>query len=200
MKKISPLLLILIIIPLANALIETHIFFVGDSFEVSGKNVTLIAIGETDDEDSLVVCVNNQKAIVTDEQEFNSVEFNFEDIQNNYAQLKLKFPSSGTCDESCSNILCFGGQQQIQDESTLDTETDIDNTTEVECNTDSECNDNNACTLDKCINNKCNYEQIPDCGYIVGEEKKPNFLPTFSIILLILVIILLLILFFKKHK
>lgn len=191
MKKTSLLLLILFIIPLANALTETHLFFVGDSFEVSGKNVTLVAIGS--EQENIVVCINNQKFIVTDEQEVSNVEFNFENIEDNFVELKLKFPSSGECDESCSNDLCFPSNQQIQNETTTDDEIDI------ECVSDLDCSDNNQNTLDKCIENHCVYEPINE-GYIVGEEKETSFIPYFSISLLILVIILLLILFFKKYK
>lgn len=197
MKKTSLLLLILLVIPLAVALTETHFFFVGDSFEVSGKNVTLIAIGENDEEDVLVVCINNQKGIVNDNQEFNGVEFNFETIMDNYAELKLKFPSSGTCDESCSNDLCFSEYQQTQEEPTVNDETE--EITESGCSINTECNDNNENTLDKCIENICVYEPFSE-GYIIGEEKQQNFLTTMGIILLFIVIILLLILFFKKHK
>jgi len=195
MKKTSLILLFILIIPLASALMETHVFFIGDSFETSGKNVTLIAIGEdSDEEDVLVVCINNQEIIISDEDNINGLEFTFEDIQSNYAELKIKFPSSGECDASCSNELCFSEEIPLEDS---------ENDTvllDPECTSNLGCNDGDVCTTDSCLEDKCSYETIQDCGYIIGEEKDNSDLMTFSSILLILVVVLIIILIFKKFK
>jgi len=196
MSKTILLLLLLFIVPLANALVITEVFFIGDSFEALGRNITLMGIGG--DNDTLVICVNNQKAIVRDEELFNSVEFNFQNIENNYAQIELNFPSSGECDESCSNTLCFLSGQEPQNETELN---DMEQEeTEAGCTINSECNDNNECTADSCLEDICSHEPVSDCGYIVGKERENSFLMNFGIILMIIVIVLLIILIFKKSR
>jgi len=195
MKKTILLLFVLFLIPLAIATTETYVFFIGDSFDLPGKNITLIAIG--DEGDNIVICVNNQKEIIQDDQIFNEVEFNFKDIENNYAELEVKAPSSGVCDDSCSNNLCFSNDPELQDENETQNEIIL---TDQECTSDSECDDGDSCTIDSCTNTLCSSEQISDCGFIVGEEKDNTALMVFSSILLILVIILLIILVFKKFK
>lgn len=196
MKKTSLILLMLIILPLANAVTETQVFFIGDSLEISGKNVTLIAIGEDSEEDDiLVICINNKGYAVSDEDKIDGVEFTFEDVKSNYAELKIKFPSSGECDDSCSNNLCFA-EEETQQEETQQEETQ----TNLGCTSNLDCNDGNECTTDLCVENDCSHETLQDCGYIIGEEKDNTNLILFSSSLLILVIILLIILIFKKFK
>ncbi len=189
MKKALLLTLILFIIPLVNgAISETHLFSIGGSFEFAGRNVTLLEIGS--DKENIVVCVNNKLGIINDENIFSDITFYFENMGDNYANLRLKTSNQGLCDASCSNELCFKNNipQQNQSSQIFFNECDLDN----------ECNDNSECTLDKCFENKCVLEPIQDCN---KPENKTNFLMLFSTILLIWVIILLFILFFiKKNK
>ena len=193
MKKTILLVFILFLIPLAIATTEIYVFFIGDSFDLPGKNITLIAIG--DEGDNIVVCVNNQKKIVQDNQIFNGVEFDFKNIESNYAEIEVKTPSSGVCDDSCANNLCFSDQEKDEiNESIIETESN------QECTLDSECDDGDSCTTDTCVDTICSNQQIQECGFIVGEEKDNNILMAFSSILLILVIFLLIILIFKKFK
>ena len=104
---IFAILIILLVNPATAKTIEENLYERGN-VEVPGYNITLMVIG--DKEDSVVVCVNNQIEIINkgNRKEMENLRIEPLRIYNNYAKMKITYPGSDVCNESCSNALCFG--------------------------------------------------------------------------------------------
>jgi len=202
------LLVFLLVLFSASALTKQTVIFQGDSYNFSDKNVTLIDIGE----DIIIVCVNNQKGIVSDDEYFNGVEFDIKDIKTDYIDVILKTDCSDcVCDEDCMNDKCFVYDNTVDisnndmgnniDNGNIDNngliddqEGNINGTVESGCFNEDECNDSDDNTVDNCINHKC---------YNILVEKvnknKINPLLFFSLFLFILFVFILSLLLLKKR-
>jgi hypothetical protein len=105
---ISLIFIILLVNPVFAKTIEENIYE-RDSIEVPGYNLTLMVIGNK--EKSVVMCINNEIYPIE-----KGVKKTIEDLKIeptriyvDYALLKITYTCEDcTCDESCSNIKCFG--------------------------------------------------------------------------------------------
>ena len=217
--------IVLLTVFLVLAKTETVELKEGESFEIKDKNLTLIKFDP--DDDKIIVCVNNEKAIVSDEidKSVNGVTIHIKSVKKDYAKLELtRRCTSSKCscektDEDCSNIECFH-------ECDSDAECDDNNKTtndfcrgsprkclnikieqKAECTKDSDCDDYDKCTIDSCIVGVCNHKDIVNCGIdtekneIKKEDKineKDKYLTVFFIILFLIIIILLFFNILKK--
>lgn len=121
---------------------------VGESFTIRGRNVMVLALNEEDDK--VVVCVNNQKAIISEEGRVGEVRIKILNIvedgfnpEDSYARLELENDCRDcVCNGDCDNSQCI-----IERE---------------ECSSDNDCDDNDEGTSDKCEGNpkKCVYRDI----------------------------------------
>lgn len=171
---------------LVSAKTEKTTLKIGDSLLIKGSNVTLI---DTDDkEDKIIVCINNQKSIVSNEKIVNGVRVEILNVYNNYSRLRLENPCRDCiCDESCSNELCFEKQQ-------------------LECNTNLDCKDLDETTKDLCINNKCVHEKITtpkvekpsEITISLKEKETRNNIAITTLFIITSIIILLIILKYRK--
>jgi len=104
-KYIVMLILVSLIV---NAATETIDLSIGDSFDLLDKNVTLMAVN--DDEGKIIVCVNNQKVIIEDNDEklVNGVYIEVERVNSGNARLKIERDCKNCeCGENCNNELCI---------------------------------------------------------------------------------------------
>jgi len=197
----------------------------GESFEIKDKNVTLIKFDP--ENDKIIVCVNNEKAIVSDEldKSVNGVTIHIKSVKIDYAKIELTrscTSSKCSCEETsedCSNVECFNecdydSECDDGDEDTLDFCTGspkkcVNNPIEkqVECVKDAECDDANDCTIDKCVDGECIHDDIIGCVLdeevdkpveVVSGDKNGEYFIVFSIILSLIIVILLFIVFRKK--
>jgi len=202
---------------LVNAATERITLRMGENIIMQDKNITLV----TTSEDAIVVCVNNEKKIVTGSSTVNGVSVIIEEANRNSAELRLQYECKTDCycKEDCNNNQCFYyGSECIQDTECDDNNIDtIDKCTNgkcvyeekqtpetggrnetssrVECTTNTECNDNNNCTKDSCVNGICYNEKT--C-----EESNNNFsIPiTIGTLLIVSIIILGIIYYRTKPK
>ncbi|MFH1209162.1 MAG: hypothetical protein V1663_00010 [archaeon] len=181
MKTVLILIVLLISLNGVYAFTEQIVIFKGDSFLMSNKNVTLIDVFE--DEDTIVVCVNNQKAIVSNGETFNGVKFDIEDIKDNYIDVYLKTTCTDCiCDENCLNDRCFN--YVVYNQSNVN---NLSNEVEqVQCYSDEDCVDGKDNTVDNCINSKCYNLLIED---IEGKEENPIAYISFFLFLLFALIL-----------
>lgn len=93
---------------IVNATTETIDLGIGENFVILDKNVTLTAVN--DDEEKIIVCVNNQKVIIEDNEEklVNGVYIEVERVNSGNARLKIERDCKDCeCDENCNNELCI---------------------------------------------------------------------------------------------
>jgi hypothetical protein len=79
------------------------------NIEVSGYNITLLSIGSK--EKSIVICINNNIKIIDKGNKKTIGDLKIEPLRiyEDYTKLQITYSEDNTCDESCSNTLCFGG-------------------------------------------------------------------------------------------
>jgi hypothetical protein len=198
----------------------------GESFEIKDKNLTLIKFDPEDDK--VIVCVNNEKAIVSDriDKSVNGVTIHIKSVKNNYARLELtRRCTSSKCscektEEDCSNVECFHECNSDDDCDDKDETTNdfcrgsprkcinIKIEQQEECIIDFGCDDDNDCTIDKCISGTCTYKIISNCNISADEIKlgkiedneKENYIIVFFVVLFIAIIVLLFFNILKKNK
>ena len=117
MKKLTLLLILVILLtnPI-NAKTTEETLYEGNSIEVPGYNITLIGIGSR--ENSIVACINNIIYIMDkgNKREIGNLKIEPARIYEDYAKLKITYSEEDICDESCSNIVCFGVQtKELED-------------------------------------------------------------------------------------
>ena len=106
MKKVMVIISFLIVISTAFALTEYPTLKPGESYLIKDRNVTLIGISY--DENSILLCINNEKAIVSDSTTVNKVSVSLRSVDNAQARLKLEYKCSNCiCSNDCSNKLCI---------------------------------------------------------------------------------------------
>jgi|TARA_Y100000310_G_scaffold9719_2_gene10450 LPXTG-motif cell wall-anchored protein len=95
---------------LVSATTETINLDIGESFVIRDKNITLVNINE--DDEKVVVCVNNKRAIVEDnegEKLVNGVYVEVKSVDREDARLKIERDCDDNdceCESDCSNNLC----------------------------------------------------------------------------------------------
>jgi len=114
MKKVIIYIILAIILlnPVNAKTIEEEMHRL-DSFEIAGKNITLLSIG--DKERSVVLCINNEIKIIDkgNRNEIGNIKIEPSRIYEDYAKLKITYSEEVACNESCSNSACFGTSQNI---------------------------------------------------------------------------------------
>ena len=76
-----------------------------ESFLIKDKNITLLGI--SDDEKSVLVCVNNEKAILSSDKTLNKVGLSLRKANETSARLKISYKCPNcVCSSDCSNDLC----------------------------------------------------------------------------------------------
>jgi|TARA_B100001971_G_scaffold214596_1_gene252999 LPXTG-motif cell wall-anchored protein len=102
---------------LVSATTETINLDIGESFVIRDKNVTLVNINE--DDEKVIVCVNNEKAIVEDnegEKLVNGVYVEVKSVDRNDARLEIERDCEDNdceCESDCNNNLCFAQKEEI---------------------------------------------------------------------------------------
>ena len=186
MKKIVFLLTFLFVILTVTAATERITLNKGESLFLNQKNITLLNADFKND--NVLICVNNQKAIVSDEEMVNGARIEIKDvIDEGTAELEIEVEScnddSCKCTIDCTNNLCITtSSEPPEDECYTDSDCD-DNNDQTEdkcegtpktctntliqpstdCANDEDCNDNDECTADRCINNECVHPKV-ECG------------------------------------
>ena len=109
MKKLSILIVFLIILSsLATAKTLEKELSNNENVEVPGYNITLLTISAN--KNSIVACINNEKYIINKEsrKEFENLKIEPIRIYEDYTRLKVTYSCEAcTCNQSCSNNLCF---------------------------------------------------------------------------------------------
>ena len=141
MKLILFLFVILSIFPVFAAETTNKVFMSpGEHFLFDGKNITLVNSAK----DSVVVCVNNKKAIISEERTIDSVKIRLIESNERNAELKFTFDCKEiddcVCDDNeCLNYLCLpketttttqaGSTTTIETTTTVTLPTTMSNTT-----------------------------------------------------------------------
>ena len=109
MKKLPIFIVFLIIMSsLVNAKTVQEDIYENSNLEVPGYNISLLSVGN--DQKSIVVCVNNDKQIIDKRERkiFEKLRIEPLRIYRDYATVEITYScQSCTCNESCSNSLCF---------------------------------------------------------------------------------------------
>jgi len=104
---LSSLLILLCFISFVNAYSITKELKIGDSVELSGRNVTLIALDAK--EDKVLICINGEKNIIPQHgKTIKGVLIEPKTVTSYLAEIRLKTEEKGNCGIECSNEACFG--------------------------------------------------------------------------------------------
>lgn len=104
MKLILFLFVILGIFPVFAAETTNKVFMSpGEHFLFDGKNITLVDSAK----DSVVVCINNKKAIISEERTIDSVKIRLIESNERDAELKFTFDCKEIDDCVCDDIECL---------------------------------------------------------------------------------------------
>ncbi|MAF50610.1 MAG: hypothetical protein CMH64_00815 [Nanoarchaeota archaeon] len=109
----------------------------GESVILKNQNISLLKLDKK--EDKVIMCINGQKTIVTEDKikTVNNVIINVKSVKDSYAEIKLE--------SSCDNCIPSNNNACLN-----------------ECTSNSNCNDNNENTKDICagIPLRCYHEEI----------------------------------------
>lgn len=111
MVMILAIALFFISLSSAFALTEYTELIIGESYQIKDKNITLIGISS--DEESLIVCVNNQKEILSNDKTINEIGLHIRDTNKTSASLKITYKCPNCiCSSECSNKFCVGDKKE----------------------------------------------------------------------------------------
>ena len=135
MKKGIFLIILLLLVPLALAKSESVTLYKGKSEIIENNNLTLLDFDKEDEK--MVVCVNNQKGIVSDDRKIGEVHIDIRSFESEGVRVIL----DSDCDD-CNvgdNLDCYD-----------------------ECNLDKDCGDGDEETVDYCKGRpkRCTFEKI----------------------------------------
>lgn len=109
MKKLILLVILLLIIPISLAKTEKITMYPGMSRVIENSNITLISLDEKNNK--AVVCINNEKKILTEDAEktLGKLIINAKSIKLDYVDFELKSDCKDCiCNTvECSNAACF---------------------------------------------------------------------------------------------
>jgi len=117
MKKLIILLILAVLISNSiSAKTIEEILYEGDSIEVQGYNITLMGIGN--EKKSIAACINNKIYLMDKKikKEIENLKIEPTRIYEDYIKLQITYTKENTCNESCSNIFCFGEESIKQQE------------------------------------------------------------------------------------
>ncbi len=106
-KGVILLLVLLCLVSIAFAKTEYHTFSIGESFVFDDKLITLLGID--DDDEKALVCVNNMKAIIGEnEKTVNDVVLDGRDFTDDDVELRIEYDCKSTCncDDDCQKETC----------------------------------------------------------------------------------------------
>lgn len=144
LKSWCLVLFILICSVYVFAATETITLTVGGSTEINGVNFTLL--GTNTNGDKVLICVNNEKVIISGVETVGNAIIRVKDIFSESANLQLEVscPDICVCGSDCSNDVCLSSAPP-----------------KVECVTDTDCDDSNPNTLDHCVQGVCQHNPVP---------------------------------------
>ncbi len=103
------LFILLFFVAFVNAFSATSELRIGGSIDLSGRNVTLVALDAK--EDKMIVCVNGERSIIPEwGKTVKEVLIEPRKITSYYAEIRLKTAEDGSCGPECSNEVCFRGK------------------------------------------------------------------------------------------
>src|SRR3989344_6084997 len=105
-KIIILLIFVIVLANFAYADIQRVDFVNGESFLFDGKNISLVDSSA----DSIIICVNGQKTIISDEKTVNGVIISVSDSDEGTARLRLDYECRDDCScdgNECRNNACF---------------------------------------------------------------------------------------------
>lgn len=109
MKRLSVFIIFLVVVSgLAFAKTVEQELSNNENMEVPGYNITLLSISAN--KKSIVTCINNEKYIINKEsrKEIENLKIEPIRIYEDYTRLKVTYScETCTCNQSCSNDLCF---------------------------------------------------------------------------------------------
>jgi len=120
--------------------VERPTLSIGQSFLFDGKNVTLVDSSE----DSVIICVNGEKTIISNQKTVNGVIIDLVDSDESQAKLRLDYECNKDCEcneDECSNNICFRFMQAAT--------TSIENTVETTKDEDGKSSSIETTTIDQ---------------------------------------------------
>jgi len=179
-KIIIGFVLILLLTVFVNAGSKSFELGISDSYLYNGYNMTLLGIdNKSEGDDKALMCINNQKYIIKDEEikNINHLSFELENVKKSSVNIKVRTSEEDVCNGTiCDNLDCFNNCKTDADCEDIN-ETlvgkcvgerpqkcvyEIVNTDR--CYTQEDCDDRDYCTFDICLaNGKCNNDYIEGC-------------------------------------
>ncbi len=113
----------LFLMPFSHGKSETVVIEKGESLVIENINITLVDYSKK--KEKLLVCVNNQRAILSDDKRIGSVYFDLKIFRNNGVKVEL----DADCDDCVvsDNSKCFPAKNLTEKESDFDFEDELDN-------------------------------------------------------------------------
>ena len=184
-------IVIFLLLLAGSAAAKSYTLLRGESVDLDGTNITLLATSTRDD--NVLLCVNNQKAIVTDSRRVGYALIEVDEVDKASARLTIDVDCQDDClCNDCDNSLCSPPAACPED--------DVSEGGWVhECEASSDCDDGLACTEDLCtqIKKECRHTEIPGCGNpltgrvaLTVNPPEGNQMPGFTIVLLLLAFLL----------
>lgn len=199
---------VLCLVSVSARTIDIDLYF-NQSQEEFGKNITLISVDTK--EDKAIICVNQEKFIITDTKNIDGLSIDLRTVKKDYISLDLESSCTNCkCEDKCDNSICFDKCQSDDDclklhgyavkcsgtpkecvyEEIVNVE---ENTTEETvkglCLIDKDCDDDDKCTVDSCTNEECKNVKIQNCNGVAATEEQSS--PSnFAYYLIFLVVIL----------
>ena len=163
-RGIYLLFIILLIIPIVNALNQTIILEEDNTTILNGKSITILDIAAGN---NILVQVDGQRDIVRQQPKtINGVTIFVEDYLARSVLININIPfvcGDGQCKDGENSQVCCkdcgcSASEECTNNQCIDPSLN-------QCNTNNDCDDNNKCTIDTCINapRVCNHETIFTC-------------------------------------
>lgn len=106
MKKVMVIIILLVCISIAYAITEYATLNQNSSYIIKDKNITLLGI--SDDEESVLICVNSEKAILSEDRTINNVYLSLRKVEDGSADIRIEYKCPNCfCSKECSNELCY---------------------------------------------------------------------------------------------
>ena len=100
------LIILLLLIGLASAKTETIELGIGESSVSQDRTITLLNLNDKDDK--IILCINNEKNIVSDIKTINNVFIELRKIDKDIARFKIRYTCKNcVCDQDCNNNACL---------------------------------------------------------------------------------------------
>jgi len=111
-KKVGGLVIIIFLLSIfiTTAKTEKITLKAGESYELEGKNISLVRSSE----DYMIVCINGNKQIIKEDQWNSDVYFDLINLDRNEVTIKINTNCKENCfcDETCDNSKCLGEDKE----------------------------------------------------------------------------------------